>query len=306
VSIRNADLLVVDGRLGIGNVAPGQVGGDFSNPNDISGGVNANEKFRVNGDAYLHGHLGINGDVGITGSAGDHQLSIVGQGDSSSGLAIYPPLNGKPAPADGWRINVDAYANLNIYGPSGPAITLNADSFNFNTRQGEATSVSVNGAINVTGDISATGNSSTTGNISATGEISATGNINAGGDICAQGEISATSLQITNGNGVCNNNFEVNGELSVNGTATIAGGIKFSDGSTQNSANVLPVCSVIVQQGKHGHYPTYPGEDNAENQLNLNAVSPQAGTWSRTSIFYSDTPNNPQRYTYSLFIKVAD
>lgn len=69
VRIRNADLLVVEGRLGINNVPQGDLSGDFTNPNNIFGGENINEKLRVNGDTYLNGHLGINGDLGVAGTS---------------------------------------------------------------------------------------------------------------------------------------------------------------------------------------------------------------------------------------------
>ncbi len=66
VKIRNADLLVPEGRLAIGG---GYVGDNQlpEYPKPETGDVNSNEKLNVTGDSYFAGHIGITGDVGIAG-----------------------------------------------------------------------------------------------------------------------------------------------------------------------------------------------------------------------------------------------
>lgn len=86
VRIRQADFLVQEGRLGIGNVPDGDITGDFSDPaNPSGGGVNPNEKLRVNGDSYLQGHLGISGDVGIGNNSSGSNLDVNGNIQASGG-----------------------------------------------------------------------------------------------------------------------------------------------------------------------------------------------------------------------------
>ncbi len=92
VKIKQADLLVEDGRLGIGNVPEHDISGDFSNPAADIVATNPNEKLRVVGDSYLNGHARVSGDLGVGGHlgiAGD--LSLQGKLINTNNETLVPP-----------------------------------------------------------------------------------------------------------------------------------------------------------------------------------------------------------------------
>lgn len=66
VRVRQADLLIEDGRLGIGNMAAGMLSGDFTVADESQNGA-LSHKLRVEGDSYLNGNTVLSGDLRVDG-----------------------------------------------------------------------------------------------------------------------------------------------------------------------------------------------------------------------------------------------
>jgi len=80
VRVRQADVLIEDGRLGIGNVPADMLSGDFTNPSNPSAPNGMNEKLRVNGDSYFSGNVNVQNDLTIGGNISvEGEVEVKGQ-----------------------------------------------------------------------------------------------------------------------------------------------------------------------------------------------------------------------------------
>ncbi len=155
VKIRNADLLIPEGRLAVGG-GYYSVNGLPEYPTPETGDANTNEKLNVNGDSFFNGHVGISGDAGITGQVTIGMSSI----EKSSNASIPEPILNVPYASDYMGLLVGSMADMengwaafSIAQPSNPTMWP----FVIMTGKKYTTGVDTNGNFVTKGDISSTG-----------------------------------------------------------------------------------------------------------------------------------------------------
>ncbi|HCX23957.1 MAG TPA: hypothetical protein DHN29_18695, partial [Cytophagales bacterium] len=123
VKVREADLLVVEGRVSIN--------GGTNYPTQEDGDTNQNEKLNVKGDTYLDGHVGISGDTGISGPLTVNNIVGIGSASTKGHLGAGSRIEfntGERDANNNAQVSIEENWGLNLYGTEErPVRVQNAD-----------------------------------------------------------------------------------------------------------------------------------------------------------------------------------
>ncbi|MBJ7536458.1 tail fiber domain-containing protein [Marinomonas transparens] len=214
VRIREADLLIPEGRLAINS------GSYYPEPKNPKHKINPNEKLNVTGDTFLDGHLGISGHVGIGG-----QVAIT---SSTKGTALQIPFNGSSNATGLYVGNETDFSNI-IWGGVVVDVPTSAGSWPLVIAKDKKIIGGIDDIGSLHGqDVNAGGNATVGGTTTLNNGVTVTGG--------------ATSLKNTTVNGALNvtdaadfsGNVTVKGTTSLIGNTTVSGITTLTQGATVN------------------------------------------------------------------------